>query len=221
MFKVIYYPYWNQSKVKSCLFFCLRQIILNIIIIIPTITVAQKACFNYKGSWSNWELIYGDISKYSDGSGYALNSNGLIYFSFKITSLLPTTKEELKEHLKTGEWIEVNGWVEYYVNDMKPTAADVAKTSYFVIPNPRKDKTPNARRMASATIKIAPYKNKPEVYNIWFDGIGVGLDVRGLKFQGDKPSKGRRNRRIIANIAQTIFLFPVGIGSWWWNPINK
>lgn len=27
--------------------------------------------------------------------------------------------------------------------------------------------------------------------------------------------------RVVANIAQSIFLFPYGIGSWWWNPARK
>lgn len=213
----------NQSllKVKKHLYLHLTHLTLSLILIIPTCTTAQNVCFNYMGSWSDWSRTYGDIKKYSNGNGYLLDMNGLKYFSFQITSFFSPTKKELKEHLKTKEWFEVNGIVEYYVNDICPTAKDVAKRNFFVIPNPRVDKTPNVRRATSATIKIAPYKNKPEVYNIWFDGIGIGLDVRGLKFEGDKPNKGRRNRRLIANIAQSIFLFPIGIGSWWWNPINE
>lgn len=213
----------NQSllKVKKHLYLHLTHLTLSLILIIPTCTTAQNVCFNYMGSWSDWSPTYGEIKKYSNENGYLLDMHGIKYFSFQITSFFSPTKKELKEHLKTKEWFEVDGIVEYYVNDKYPTAKDVAKRSFFVIPNPRVDKTPNARRSTSATIKIAPYKHKPEIYNIWFDGIGIGLDVRGLKFEGDQPNKGRRNRRLIANIAQSIFLFPIGIGSWWWNPINE
>ena len=33
-----------------------------------------------------------------------------------------------------------------------------------------------------STIKIAPYKDHPKIYNIWFEDVGVGIDLGTLYF---------------------------------------
>lgn len=178
----------------------------------------------YRGAWSDWKKensIYGSmIAKYSDGSGFVLKTSGEVeYFSFRINHYMPPTKDEIKEHRKNGMWFEYSGVVEYYVNDFRPTAEAIAKACYFVKPDPRRDETPVVKRTAPAKIRIAPYKTRPECFNIFFDNIGVGLQIdKELKFQDEKPRN--RGGRIVANIIQSIFLFPIGIGSWWWNPVN-
>lgn len=187
---------------------------------------AQSICFNYQGSWSSWKNSYyttgiletPKVRAYTDGSGLVLiNNGGIEIFKFHINNYTPPSKAELKQHRKSGDWFEYQGTVEYYVTDQYPTAQSFAKANELVSPNPRKDETPSVKRYGTATIKIAPYKTNPKVYNIWFDGIGVGLSVQGLHFKGQKRSKNAG--RIVANIFQSILLFPYGIGSWWWNPV--
>lgn len=196
-------------------------LLVIIALMIPLTGKAQwSEAFNYKGSWSQWSKAYGSISHYDDESGIILKSpGGLTYFSFQIDHYVPPTKKELKEHLKSGEWFTYTGIVEYSVNDQYPTAEALAKASTFVIPDPRKDLTPTVLRRTSCNISIAPYKKLPACYNIWFDGIGVGIDIQGLTFKGQK--KRTHRGRVAANIVQSILLFPIGIGSWWWNPVKR
>ena len=124
-----------------------------------------KESFNYHGDWSSWRTTYGEISHYVDDSGIILKtSGGQTYFSFQITNYTPPTKKQIKEHLKSGQWFEYTGTVEYSVNDTYPTAEAIARASRFVIPNPRTDETPSVLRRTTCTIKIQPYKKLPANY---------------------------------------------------------
>lgn len=185
----------------------------------PFANAQWSETFCYKGSWSSWKTGYGKISHYNDDSGIILKTpGGQTYFSFYISNYTPPTKAELKEHLKSGQWFEYQGYVEYSVNDAYPTAEAIAREGRFVMPNPRTDETPTIQRRTHCTIKVAPYKKLPACYNIIFDNIGIGIDIQGINFKGQK--KHTNTGRVIANIAQSIFLFPIGIGSWWWNPVR-
>lgn len=196
-------------------------LLLILILLVAQNSYAQwSEAFLYKGDWSSWQKTYGEISHYVDDSGIILKTpGGQTYFSFQITNYTPPTKAQIKEHLKSGEWYEYRGYVEYSVNDAYPTAEELAKASRFVIPNPRTDKTPTVQRRTSCTIKIAPYKKLPACYNVYFDNIGVGIDIQGMTFQGQK--KHVHAGRVVANIAQTILLPAFGWGSWFWNPVRK
>ena len=164
-------------------------------------TSAQSFCFCYKGAWSEWIVeysnfssneslmryfvtLYGDIYIDSDFGGISLEKNGVTYFKFRINYPIKKPSNKVrKEHLKNNEWYVYKGTVEYYVDDRYPTAQEIAKKNYLVKPDPRTDITPCVKRICEdATIKIAPYKKHPQMYNIWFDGIGVGIDIKYLKF---------------------------------------
>lgn len=205
---------------KSHFNYSLCSLMMFIIFSCPIAHAQWSQAFSYKGDWSSWSREYGEIAHYVDDSGIILKtSGGQPYFSFQITNYVPPTKKQLKEHLKSGQWFEYTGIVEYSVNDAYPTADALARASRFVIPNPRTDQTPSVLRRTHCTIKIAPYKKVPACYNIWFDGIGVGIDIQGMTFQGQK--KHTNGGRVVANIAQSLFLFPIGLGSWWWNPVRE
>lgn len=210
-----------ESSIKPTTYMGIRLcLLILLLLIIPVDSFAQKQCFNYKGQWSSWSSISGNIYHYADESGIILKTNGLQeYFRFQISNYKPPTKKELKQHIKSGEWFEYEGIVEYYVNDTYPTAEDISKSCYFVMPNPRVDITPTIKRSTKCIIRIAPYKKLPACYNVLFDEIGVGIDIHGVSFENEK--KHVRKGRVVANIIQSIFLFPIGIGSWWWNPIYK
>lgn len=159
--------------------------------------------FNYKGAWSDWNssswtiwnlknrygiVEYNNVSAYTDGSGLCLYTDGKIkFFSFQIDNFTPPTKKEIKEHQKSDEWFVYTGTVTYYVNDVFPTAQDLAKNEVLIQPNPRRDETPVVERTAQAIIKMAPFKKAPYCYNLYFDDIAIAIDIRGLKF-GDKNS---------------------------------
>lgn len=143
-----------------------------------------STCFCYKSQWSNWEKHYFPTSSYSrqyddfrissstasngDIIGLSLSdSGGNVYYSFRINNYTPGQKQ-------------FTGTVEYYVNDNYPTAEALAKANHFVRPNYRTDQTPSVKRTARATIKIVNDEKKPQVFNIWYDNIGVGFSVRNV-----------------------------------------
>lgn len=164
-----------------------RLIALLLLSLFPTNMFSQEITYCYKGSWSSWTSAPGNIYKYNDGSGFLLKTAGqVVFFSFEINNYNAPTKKEIKEHLRSNTWFEYSGVVEYYVNDSYPTSEDIAKHCHLVYPDPRHDITPNVLRTCKATIKVAPYKKEPECYNIFFDGIGIGISVRGLKFSHGK-----------------------------------
>ena len=165
----------------------MKRFLLFIAMIVGGLSIgsitAQRACFNYRGEWSSWHSTLGNVSSNSTYSAISLKTEGgLEYFSFWISNYSEPSKDERKYHEKNNVWYEYTGWVEYQVNDSYPTALEFSKASQFVIPNPRYDETPTITRKAKCKIKIAPYKKHPEVYNIWFDDIGVGVCISDLKF---------------------------------------
>ena len=189
------------------------------------VSIAQRMCFNYGGEWSAWSKSFTTelfsepkVKIYGDGSGVFLyNAGGREIFNLKISNYIPPTKQERKDHYKNSQWYEYEGTVDYYVNDKYPTAADLARANTIVSPNSRTDETPSVMRHAKATIKIAPYKDNPEVYNLWFDGVGMAVSIQGLHFEGQKRSKNKG--RVAANIAQTVLMPFIGWLSWFYNPV--
>ena len=146
---------------------------------------AQSICFNYKGEWSPWEDIrYFKVYRNNDCSGLTLKTNGgLKALSFQITNFRFPDKKEREEHLKSGKSFSYYGTIEYYVNSALPTAEDIAKRCLLVAPYPRSEiETPTLRRSV-CEIRIKPFKKEPEVWNIFFDNIGIAISTKGLKFK--------------------------------------
>ena len=42
---------------------------------------------------------------------------------------------------------------------------------------------PVKKVVSRATIKISPYKDYPTCYNIWYDNVGLAIDLNKIKFQ--------------------------------------
>ncbi len=151
----------------------------------------------YNGYWGQWKshttryTYFPPYYKYSLNGGY---SGFIIYsrgdhpseyiFKFDIYGYWVPDKKEKKEHIKNNEWYEYSGFVEYYVTEKYPTIEAVLKTYQFPYFNSGSgsEGNPCARRKTSAKIQIAPYKNHPKVYNIWFDGVGVAIDMEDSFF---------------------------------------
>ena len=57
---------------------------------------------------------------------------------------------------------------------------------HFVRPsqhNVDKGQMPCVKRTVQATIKIAPYKDHPKVYNIWFEDVAMAIDLGNMYFK--------------------------------------
>ncbi len=148
-----------------------------------------RCCVYYDGYWGDWHGVSNKL--------YGNNSTMIIYvpeyhrsyyqFKFTIENYYVPTKDEKKRRLKSKEWYQYNGTVEYYVTDDYPTIKDVFKKNAFpsicpAIHRIEAGETPCAKRTAKATIKIEPYKDHPQVYNIWFEDVGFGINLNGLYF---------------------------------------
>lgn len=126
--------------------------------------------------WSRWEkhyLSYNNISceyfpSTKDIVSLTLNDGaGNSYFSFTITNYQRGMKH-------------CEGIVEYYTNRTYPNAEAIAKSNHFVIPNYRTDVEPARKKTARAKINIVNKGRKPETFNIWFDNIGIAIDVQNI-----------------------------------------
>jgi hypothetical protein len=138
----------------------------------------------YDGYWGNWHKwankLYGNY-----GGMIVYNPNyhrSLYQFKFSITNYRAPSKDEIKQHWKSKEWFVYYGVVEYYVTDDYPTIKDALKKFNFPAIFPKEGPRPIAKRTANATIKIAPYKNHPKVYNIFFEDVGFAIDLEDSYF---------------------------------------
>lgn len=160
--------------------------------------VSMSTAAYVRGYWTSW-----DKRNYSTGyffhrdfqlngqqingsiSGVEIRENGTQpwdwCFKFEFDNYYKPDKKSRKEHQKNNTWFEYSGWVEYYVTDDYPTIQKVLEHYQFPMIQPTGDSA-RAKRRARATIKIAPYKKAPECFNIYFDGVGVGLSFSECPF---------------------------------------
>lgn len=176
-----------------------KLLLLVIFCFLTSVIKAQiRTCAYYDGYWGKWEErwipklylpredyynLYGDYSGFIvyDKEGHPSQYT----FKFQIDNYVPPSKKEIKEHYKRQEWYEHTGTVEYFVVESAPTIKDILKKWGFPIyyhDSNRFKGEPTARRIANATIKIAPYKKHPTVYNIWFDDVAIAIELVYVHF---------------------------------------
>ena len=177
---------------KKRLFLLVAFVVLTNVLKAQISTVAY-----YDGYWGKWKS---HTKRY--GYGYNINEYGIygsysgfiIYqksdhpskfiFKFDIYGYWEPDKKEKKEHLKNDEWYEYSAFVEYYVTEEYPTIKEVLRRYDFPHFNCDSGSSDNpcAKRMASAEVRIAPYKDHPKCYNIYFDDVAVGIDLEDSYF---------------------------------------
>ncbi len=174
-------------------------------------------CYYYDGYWGNWirKSIYYIEGNYN---GFVIflskDHPSKYFFKFSIPDRQAPTKKEIKFHYKNNIWWVYNGYVEYYVCDVYPTFKDCIKQlgRPLRIEDLQTEEYKNklsllkasclsqgksfspiglTKKHSSATIKIAPYKYKdaPQCYNFYFDGVGFGIDFMGGGFWYEYPYK--------------------------------
>ena len=74
---------------------------------------------------------------------------------------------------------EYSGSVEYFINSDWPTIKSSLMTFRFPYV---KNKIENIKKTARATIQIQPYKDHPQVYNIWFEDVAIAIDLGNGSF---------------------------------------
>jgi len=171
-----------------------------------------KQCAYYNGYWGTWKQL-NDCKIKGNYDGFIIYEDDKhpsdYIFSFQIQGYIPPSKKDIKQHYKTNTWWVHEGYVEYYICDLYPTIVDVLKDNgrllrevdLHILDYDKKLSTLKASKMMKgesftpigytkvrkyATIKIAPYKNAPQVYNIYFDGGGYAIDLNNLKFENGR-----------------------------------
>lgn len=174
-----------------------------------------RQCVCYDGYWGNWKDM-NDCRIRGNYDGFIIYEDNKhpsnFFFSFQINGFVVPSKKDIKKHYKNKIWWEYSGYVEYYICDLYPTVVDVFKEKGRLLREDdlsysdydRKLSTLKASKMAkgqsfnpigfkkvrkNATIKIAPYKKVPQVYNIYFDGGGYAIDLNNLIFIDGKPKQ--------------------------------
>lgn len=149
-----------------------------------------KVCGYFDDYWSDWK----------PGSGAAIRGNYdgfIIYrqkdgpweyrFKFKIDNMSFPNKEQREIDIKANKWYQFSGTVEYYIAFQFTSALEIFrwyKGPYFC--------PPGDKITSRATIKIAPFKDYPKVYTIFYDNVGFGIDLGSTKLPIDPlplPSK--------------------------------
>lgn len=131
-------------------------------------------CVNIDGYWGKWEN-----SQYYYTKG--TTDNFIIYhtwrhpseYTFKvvISNYFRPDNKTKRRHWKNNEWYEYSGYVEWRMPDNYEI-----KDALYAFPN-CPSSTKYKKIKLQATIKIAPYKKVPSVYNVWIKGYGYGLGI--------------------------------------------
>lgn len=145
-----------------------------------------NSCTYINKYWGKWQ----DNPAYVIGKGDS-DDSFIIYTQYshpsayimKITinnMLIEKDKREIKKRIKSNQWYESTGTVEYFTNqefpDFNKQIISWPSPSLSAILNAT---NPNVKSIVSkATIKLAPYKKNPETFNIYFDGVGIGIQLQ-------------------------------------------
>ena len=83
-------------------------------------------------------------------------------------------KKEKKRRIKSKQWYEYRGTVEFFTDTHYTSTREVVSRWPYVSSATDSNTKLNTK---TATIKIQPYKKKPLVYNIFFEGFGIGIQL--------------------------------------------
>ena len=163
-----------------------KSSLIILFVIIPITSFCQtyfsftKCINNYWGEWK-----YSNPYRTIDG-GYLLNGtyDEFIIYAYdkhpsqyimkvKLFAMsVDNDKKAKKQRIKTDQWYEYTGTVEYYTNGLWDKFKDIVNQWPYV-----PDASYGEVHTVSATIKIQPYKKNPKVYNILFEGYGIGINL--------------------------------------------
>ena len=144
-----------------------------------------KTAVYQNGTWYPWrEGSYVTLS--GTWNFFAVHSEhndaSQFYFRIKIDNFTIPSKKVRKEHIKNNKWYEYSGYIEYWIDDehMDFVSAIGKDSSLGVVPDAvtpwgKYDGRPVIAKKSPAIIQIQPYKNNPQLFNIWFEGIGYAF----------------------------------------------
>ena len=165
----------------------MKKLLLFIFLCIHSLfALSQIALCSYYnqnwGKWSNYNMKY--KGTYDEISFYQPEDHPSDWqWKFTINNYKVPSKKELKAYRKRKEWLTYYGTFEYYIDDNNLSIQDMIQEYGYPIVNPKNHRTykgdrPCKRKTVNAIIRICPYKKHPVVYNIFFEGVGLGIDLK-------------------------------------------
>lgn len=141
----------------------------------------------FDGFWSPWTEV-ANARVYGNYEGFVVHtvSEGPWDYRFKFTinNFKVPNKKQRKKDLKAKRYYEFSGTVEYYISDIYPSALSAFRDHKgpHLLPSKNKRGYPAKKITSKATIRVAPFKDYPRLYNIWYDNVAIGIYLNTTYF---------------------------------------
>lgn len=164
----------------------MRRILLLFICALLTIGVhAQiKTSKGYDGRWISHNALtvnYTNNNNLHELTFYPIGDSPS-NFLWKFNFFHIFHEDEIKGHRKISMWFEFPCTFKYYASDEYPTlVSQLAAYGYpMVCPtnhNTQRGQMPCVQKTAKATIRIAPFRKSPTLFEIYVDGMRFAIDL--------------------------------------------
>lgn len=173
----------------------MKRFVLSLFVILLSIS-AKAVGFNfyYDGDWHGWFYQntsgtgnWNDFKFFTMAEGYGISN---YWLRVTVSNPILPDKKEMKKMIKTNQWLEFDGTIEYYICDDYPTAYDIwSKRDHgwvggahrgvglicHIYEDEKWNKRPTKRVKKSVRIRIAPFKKNVRTYNIFWENVGLGI----------------------------------------------
>lgn len=147
----------------------------------------MQFCAYFDGFWSPW-IASSEARVYGNYEGFIIytDADGPWDYRFKFTihDFKVPNKKQRKKDIKANKYYEFSGTVEYYISDDNPSAREAFRKNKgpkFI--SAKSDNGWPTRKVTSkATIRVRAFKDYPRTYNIWYDGVALGIDLNTTYF---------------------------------------
>lgn len=143
-----------------------------------------KTAVNQNGTWYPWRQGHG-VTLSGSWDYFAVHSiyydSSRFYFKIKIDNFTIPPKKVRKDHLKSNTWYEYSGYIEYWIDDDHLDFISALEDEALkllpgaAVPWLQFGGRPSIVKKSPAKIMIQPYKSYPQLFNIWFEGIGYAF----------------------------------------------
>lgn len=168
-----------------------------LLLCLPARALELALSVNYDGSWTAWKS-YNNFQINGSYMGFVLGLNdGTFLFKFTISDTsepsssggsvggFVTGIQEIPS--KSKEWLEYDGTVEYYICDEYMSLYSLfskhREAQFITKVWGEMNNRPVKLIKSKAKIKIAPYRKRPQVYNLWVDNVGFAIDLKDCYFR--------------------------------------
>ena len=148
----------------------------------------------FDGYWAQW-FDANNAQIYGNYEGFVIHTKEEgpwnYRFKFTIDKFNVPDKKQRKKDIKENKWYVFSGTVEYYISDDNPSALENFRKNRgpSFIPAKLQNGRPTKKITSKATIKVAAFKDLPRVYNIWYDNVGLGINLNTIYFSHEVEYK--------------------------------